>query len=267
MARGRMITNRIASDAKINQLSDDTSRLAFTWLITFADVEGRTHGDPAMVRSMVFPRRGDITVEQMETYIQQWSDFGLIYWYEGNGDKWIEFVNFKKNQPNLRGDREPRSEIPAYCPEEIQENDVINPANIRKTSGNCPANIPVKLREEKRREVKRREVNGGDIPAFTAGSMAELSSVFVQETQIPELTGGAPRWIGAIEEMIAAGITPDDLRKAIKALKNKRYKISGPWSIQNAAVMEMSSRKNGSNAPPGVPRVIHVDGGAGEVVA
>jgi len=60
-----MITNAICADKRINQLCDDTSRLAFTWLITFADCEGRTYGDPAMVRSMLFPRRDDVTIARM----------------------------------------------------------------------------------------------------------------------------------------------------------------------------------------------------------
>jgi hypothetical protein len=49
MARGRMINNAIAGDIKIHALSDDSSRLAFTWLITFADRKGRTLGDPQML--------------------------------------------------------------------------------------------------------------------------------------------------------------------------------------------------------------------------
>ena len=80
MAQGRMIVNAIAADKKINRLSDDTSRLAFTWLITFADCEGRTYGDPAVVRSMLFPRRQDVTIERMEAYIREWASLGLIIW-------------------------------------------------------------------------------------------------------------------------------------------------------------------------------------------
>jgi len=91
MAQGRIVVNAIASDKKINLLSDDTSRLAFTWLITFADCEGRTHGDPAVVRSMLFPRRQDITIEQMEKYILEWAGLGLVIFYEAEGDKWIYF--------------------------------------------------------------------------------------------------------------------------------------------------------------------------------
>ena len=66
MAKARMISNGIAQDKRVHQLSDDISRLAYTWLITFADCEGRTPGDPAIVRAMLFPRREDITIAQME---------------------------------------------------------------------------------------------------------------------------------------------------------------------------------------------------------
>src|SRR3972149_12340481 len=74
MAKGRIIISEITRDKKINELSSDTSRLAFTWLITFADSEGRTYGDPALVRSMLFPRRDDLSTEQMQVLIQEWHD-------------------------------------------------------------------------------------------------------------------------------------------------------------------------------------------------
>lgn len=114
MARGRFITNGITSDKKINDLSDDTSRLAFTWLITFADCEGRTHGDPAMVRSMLFPRRTDVTIERMEAYLTEWQAAGLVRIYSANGDKWLDFPNFGKHQTGLRKDHEAASSIPPF---------------------------------------------------------------------------------------------------------------------------------------------------------
>jgi len=107
-----MINKAICADKKINNLSNDTSRLAFTWLVIHADKEGRTHGDPAMVRSMLFPRRDDVTVEQVESYITEWAVRGLIVRYESNDDLWIWFPNFEKNQLGLRKEREPDSIIP-----------------------------------------------------------------------------------------------------------------------------------------------------------
>ena len=150
MARGRMITNEIARDKKINELSCDTSRLAFTWLITFADVEGRTYGDPVLVKNMLFPRRDDITTEQMIAYISEWAEAGLIIWYETRGDKWILFPNFRRHQPNLRVDREPASIIP-----EPKHDAGDMTADCRILAGVMPEHIPVKLREEN--GIKREE--------------------------------------------------------------------------------------------------------------
>jgi len=153
MARGRMIANQICRDKKIHELSDDTSRLAFTWLITFADVEGRTYGDPAIVRSMVFPRRSDVTVNEMDTYIQEWCDAGLIVRYEAAGDLFIWFPAFEKNQPGLRKDREQDSIIPPppsdIEPEPPQQQAAPTPDDCRSESGVTPEQIPVKLIKEK----------------------------------------------------------------------------------------------------------------------
>lgn len=145
MARGRFITNEITKDKRINDLSDDTSRLAFTWLITFADAEGRTNGDPALVRSMLFPRRTDVTVDQMKSYIQEWADIGLIEWYEAAGDLWIAFPSFEKNQTGLRKDREPESNIPPPPGLQVSVN---MPEVVRKDAGVDPEKnglIKVKL--------------------------------------------------------------------------------------------------------------------------
>jgi len=45
MARGRFISNDVINDKEINDLSSDTCRLAYVFLITIADREGRVAGD------------------------------------------------------------------------------------------------------------------------------------------------------------------------------------------------------------------------------
>ena len=149
MARGRIITNEITKDRQVNELSSDTSRLAFTWLVTFADKEGRTYGDPALVRSMLFPRRDDITIEQMTIYIEEWQAAGFIEWYEAGGDKWIFFTAFAKNQPGLRKEKEPDSRIPpppGYSPTPADD-DAECPPEVRQDGAECPPDIPDKERE------------------------------------------------------------------------------------------------------------------------
>ena len=121
MAKARMISNGIAQDKRVHQLSDDISRLAYTWLITFADCEGRTPGDPAIVRAMLFPRREDITIAQMEGYIREWFEEKLIIWYEAKGDMWIFFTAFFKHN-KINRERETPSKIPAPPPELVMSN-------------------------------------------------------------------------------------------------------------------------------------------------
>jgi len=138
MAKGRMINSKITLDKKVHDLSCDTSRLAFTWLVSFADVEGRTPGDPAIVKSLIFPRRADVSAEQIETYINEWAVAGLILWYEAEDDLWIQFPKFDDNQKGLRKDREAPSNIPA--------------PQLRSDSGQTPEQVPVNRTEQKRTE-------------------------------------------------------------------------------------------------------------------
>ena len=112
MARGRFISNSVITDRAVNQLSSDTCRLAFTWLITLADCEGRTQGEPELLLASLFPRRRDVTPEMMEDFIKEWCDAGFIVWYSGDdGDRYIQFANFFKHQVGLRKEREQKSAI------------------------------------------------------------------------------------------------------------------------------------------------------------
>lgn len=180
MARGRMITNLICRDKAVHELSNDTCRLAFTWLITFADCDGRVYGDPAIIRSMLFPRREDVTIDQMAGYIEEWAVAGLVYWYECENDQWILFPKFEKNQPGLRKDREPDSDIPEYDAD-----------NCRIIAGSVPEECPVKRREVKLKEEKRKgddvnifelyEQNIGSIPKIIADELIQAEKDYPAE--------------------------------------------------------------------------------------
>ena len=113
MARARLLHSKIVQNKALNDLSCDTSRLAFTWLISFADREGRTYGDPAMLCSMLFPRRRDVSIEDMEGYLREWHANKLIIWYKRDGDLWISFPKFLDLQTGFDRRKEPASTIPA----------------------------------------------------------------------------------------------------------------------------------------------------------
>jgi len=224
MARGRFISQEITKDKKINSLSDDTSRLAFTWLLTMTDCEGRTYGDPAIVRSMVFPRRSNVTVEQMESYIIEWHNSGMVIWYEADGDKWIVFPNFEKHQVGLRKDKEAPSVIPAP-PENNKTNSVPTPEQVQTNSVlDTDENGLIK---EKLIEVEVNDNDGGITP------FRQISAAVVEFTGLPENTGGAPKWTEGIRELVKLGATSELVEKSVKILRNKNYKIVSPMSLHN----------------------------------
>ena len=220
MARGRFISKKICADKTVQDLNDPWSMLAFTWLITHTDCEGRTYGDPAMVKSLVFPRRTDVTVEMIDGYLREWDKQGLIFWYEADGDMFIEFPNFEKNQPGLNKDREAPSTIPSR-------------------SGVTREQNTVKLSKVKISEVKGAPEPNDD-PKTHPGS--HFSAIFVEETHIPELTGGVLRWSDAVQKLIKAGVTEDDLRTGIHAMQDKNYSIVGLQSVVNPAIVAMQNR-------------------------
>jgi len=177
MARGRMISNKVCLDRSVSDLSDDTSRLAFTWLVTFADVEGRTYGDPAAVRSLVFPRRTDVTVDQMAGYLQEWHESGLIVWYVAGGDWWVWFPGFEKNQKGLRKDRESPSEIPeptAIVPVYSDASPQDGAELLRSGAPDSPRNVSEEKINSNIREGRTNSAEpGADAPALTSSERVD----------------------------------------------------------------------------------------------
>lgn len=222
MARGRMIANAITLDKRVNSLSSDTCRLAFTWLVTFADCEGRTYGDPALVRSMLFPRRDDVTAAQVEGFIKEWAQAGLVVWYEAAGDQWLFFPAFAKNQPGLRKEKEQPSVVPA--PPEVRTEDGVSTDLVRTEdglgTGLVRSRYGVGTPQENGTEEKlnRNEENGkrtetkgaagaalGSVPPGgpDSVSMDAFDPDISTEGESPELEECIRRWSGAFKDSAA----------------------------------------------------------------
>lgn len=153
MSRGRMLNKSVSASVKIHNLSDDTCRLLATWIIPHLDMRGVFYGDAAMVKSTIFPRRADVTIEQVEGYLQELCDAGLLEIFEANGDVWQYWPGFSHNQIGLRADRESSQfpKPPGYIETEDQANDGRLPEDSRNDDGNLPAedkeNVNVNLSE------------------------------------------------------------------------------------------------------------------------
>ena len=159
MARGRMLNKSISGSVKFHNLSDDTCRLLATWIIAHLDMRGVFYGDPAMVRSVVFPRRTDVTIEQVERYLCEMESAGLMWRFRCKGDVWQMWPGFTGEQAGMRADREssPFPTPPDAQPEQERTLTGNLPASIRQSSGNIPP-------QSKAKEVK--EIHGAFAPAI-----------------------------------------------------------------------------------------------------
>jgi hypothetical protein len=143
MPRGRMISKSICRSGQVNSLSSDLSRLTFTWLIPWQDVEGRIDADPIQIKLNLFKHRKDVTVAKIGRILQELDDAKLIVLYEANGNQYAWFPGFNKHQQGLRKEREAVSEIPPF-----------DGSSSELTPGVTPGVTPAESQELLRAEVQ-----------------------------------------------------------------------------------------------------------------
>lgn len=162
MAHGRMLNKTISLNKELADLQSDASRLLFTWTIAHLDVEGRIHGDPEVLKSIVVPRIKHITSEVVEQCIKEWATKGLVIWYTAGGDQWLQFPGFHENQKGLKKDREAASKIPA--PEE---------GSVIPTHEEVPSNSGVDSEEltpnRKEENIKEKNTSSGTSSRSSSG--------------------------------------------------------------------------------------------------
>jgi hypothetical protein len=86
-------------NAKCGKLGDFAQAL-FPLIVVNADDFGRLEGDAFTVKHKVFPV-SPRTEEDFEIVLQAMSAVGLIRFYESGGDRYLEIVNFDREQPGL----------------------------------------------------------------------------------------------------------------------------------------------------------------------
>ena len=151
MARGRMLNKSVSLSMKYHDLPDDTCRLLATWTISHLDCNGVFYADPAIVKSLVFPMRVDLSIQKVAEYLDAMVAAGLITLFKSDGRLWQCWPGFDHNQTGLRKDRENTDYPP---PQESAEVIHIMPEVIRKDSGNLPENIPPNLNLNLNQKVK-----------------------------------------------------------------------------------------------------------------
>jgi hypothetical protein len=153
-----MLNNKVSQSLQFNQLPNDTCRLLATWTIAHLDVNGVFYADPAIVRSLIFPRRTDISAEDVAGYLDAMEAVGLIERYEANGDLWQRWPGFQQNQPGLRADRE-TAQYPPYS-----DNDAgFGPPESRDLPQDGGEN-PAEVEGEAKEKLREGEESAADAP-------------------------------------------------------------------------------------------------------
>lgn len=111
MAEKRMISKSISISEKINELPDIFDMLLFTWMVPHTDDFGRMTGTPIKVKALVVPML-DKSAREVSESLKRLHDQELIIWYEVDGDKFIQIINFDKHQSGLH--KRTTSKIPEF---------------------------------------------------------------------------------------------------------------------------------------------------------
>lgn len=259
MARGRMLNRKISLNRHVAAIANDLGAahaLAFTWLIPHADREGRTYGDPEIVKSMIAPRCSEITAEVVREMLTAADGLGLLTWYEVDGEKYIEFPKFRENNKGLRTDREPESEIPGVPPTWRQDGGVMAP-ECRQGGGVVADTMRTKRIEEKLIQSNGIEDKGG-APTGDQRSAEVAAVVESYKEHHPgrgkHLKPGHADW-KRIRARLDEGFSVQDLTDAIRGnLAERWHKEKAAHSIEmvfrNAGKVEnfIDVARNGQRA-------------------
>ncbi len=192
MARGRFISKSITADRQVNQLSSDTCRLAFTWLLTFADCEGRVSGEPDLLVSALFLARHDVTSAHLEAF---YPTMGCLRFCSLVSRPMVtvtcKFLNFAKHQLGLRKNKEPASSIPnplvcqilaGSLPSDWQILSSAPPPDFRLTSAFLPPEVKDEIKSEVKVQAEEEEKGKAKSqPADAAADSQTCLNLYEQE--------------------------------------------------------------------------------------
>lgn len=152
MAKARMLHTKISVSVQVNRLTLP-ARLLFTWMIPHADDEGRLKGDPEYIKATVTPMTR-WSFKKIGEYLNEIKDKELIYYWQENGEWFIEFIKWNEHQ-TIRKDRFIRSNLPSYSKK--NDNQVANTCqptdNQETTQANVIKSNPIESNKSEANEI------------------------------------------------------------------------------------------------------------------
>ena len=248
MARIRTIKPEFWSDEKVVECSVN-ARLLFIGLWNFADDAGRQEDAPKQIKMKIFPG-DDITAAEIEGMLRELSGNGLVIRYVVDGKRFIQIKGWRHQVIN----KPQKSKIPP-CPEFSAEH-----------SGNDPVELPVGMEwnGKERKGIESSPKPPSPVPVATTKIDDEDRSKADPEwdgieDEIWSMAGLRPdshRVAGKVDDFRLvrswrkSGATPDQIRKACKAIIDRAGDIRSLWKLLAAAVPEELDQLRSEYKPP-----------------
>jgi hypothetical protein len=105
-----MIHGDISEDRKINAVTEGAETMFFR-LLAKTDDFGRYFGDPVLLKGKIYPRRPELTVQDIASRMVELVTAKLLFFYEADDDFFIQFRGFEKRQ-SFRKDVKRKARFP-----------------------------------------------------------------------------------------------------------------------------------------------------------
>ncbi len=198
MAKARMLHKKISVSVQVNRLTLP-ARLLFTWMIPHADDEGKMKGDPEFIKATVVPMVR-WSFKKIREYLEEIEGKGLIYYWQENGEWFIEFIRWKEHQ-YIQKDRFKSSDLPSFHKEvgNKVDTDCIQTVNTPSPQANISESNPSEVNKSESNEIDNADksykgnrvvVHPRDFKPKTKGEVAALEAWEKLEPTAPWSFGG-----------------------------------------------------------------------------
>jgi len=266
----RSLGKRISHSKRVNKLSI-RAMLLYTWLIPQYDDDGRIDGDPEDLKYNVFPRREDITVDDLVDDIEAMVALDLVTWYEVDGTPYVQMdpEAWEENQ-SFRGIKRIHSKIPKYDPAAHkvyhytgggvpghQNNGPVHrdrctttPGAVYQDTGGGDQVHPI--REGKRSKEKsftKVKHPPGDLPPKPKEKKG-FTKVLGDSAPIVELANQVLSRNGAksfkdvfkwVQKMTNESMHPGAIKETLQQIVNRWDSIEDPWPYSTSVCFKLSS--------------------------
>jgi len=219
-------------------------RLIWIGIITAcADDQGRFQDNAALIRARIFPL-DDIQLTVIDSAVDKFSKAGRILRYKAGNKPAIQIVHWWRHQTPQWAGKSTIQSPPGWMDRERYhgKGNVLMTVNWDQDGGYIDGYIADYEAQSPSSDVNV-NVNVNVDGEIATTPFRQFMDAFVEETHIPESHIQPQKQSDAVDNMVKAGVTVDDMRIAIQEMLAKNLNITSLNSVINPSVNVMSRRK------------------------